>query len=76
MIEKNAEIGYGNNQIIGFYCDYAIVYDLENEQLYYFESPPIESMIGSCAEIQLLKPITDLPENMQEVIYQEFVRGE
>lgn len=76
MIEKSTEIEFGNNQIIGFYCDYAIVYDLENEQLYYFESPPLESMIGSCAEVKLLNPVSDLPENVQEVIYQEFVRGE
>lgn len=76
MSRKSIEIGFGNNQLIGFCCDYAIVYDLENEQLYYFESPVIESMIGSCVEVQLLNPVSELPECMQEMIYQEFCEGD
>lgn len=72
MSQKSMEVEFGNNQLIGFWCDYAIVYDLENEQLFYFESPVIESMIGSCVEVQLLNPVSKLPERMQEMIYQEF----
>lgn len=76
MSQKSIEMEFGNNQLIGFWCDYAIVYDLENEQLFYFESPVIESMIGNCVEVQLLNPVSELPESMQEMIYQEFCEGD
>ena len=63
---------FGDNRVLGFYEKYAIVYSYEEETLFYYESEPIESMIGCCVETDLLYPITELSEAEQEAVYQMF----
>lgn len=65
---------HDNNQLIGFYNEYAVVYDYDDEELYYFFMPePIESLLDSCVEKELLKPISELPEILQVNIRKEFL---
>lgn len=63
---------FGENRLLGYYEKYAIVLDEEYNELYYYESEPIECLIDSCVEVELLNPIKELPEKVQEQILQEY----
>lgn len=70
---KNVETEiYGNNQLIGYFDDYAVVYDEESEELFFFEAEPAEELVGTCVEQEQLRDIEELPEHIQEAIYHEF----
>lgn len=65
---------FGNNQLIGYYDTYAIVFDFEKEQLYYFFMPePIDSLLFSCVEAEILHPVSELPDEMQIAIERKFM---
>lgn len=65
---------HGNNKLIGYYDTYAIVYDEENEQLFYFYMPEqIDSLLFSCVEKEILNPVEELPEEMQLAIQHKFL---
>jgi hypothetical protein len=69
------EENWGNNELVGYFEDYAIVYEEETEKFYYYESEVIESMIGCCVVVgDYLRPLTELPENVQEKILEEYGR--
>lgn len=64
----------GNNQLIGYYDMYAIVYDVEEEEFFYFFMPqPIDSLLFSCVEKEILNPVSSLPEEMQLGIQRKFL---
>lgn len=69
-MEKNK---FGDNQLLGFYENYAIIFSFEDESLYYYESEVIEDMIGCAVENDLLKKIDMLPEKEQREIQKIFL---
>ncbi|EEA82844.1 hypothetical protein CLONEX_01259 [[Clostridium] nexile DSM 1787] len=73
--EKNMEKNnFGDNQLLGFYENYAIVFSFEDEKLYYYESEVIEDMIGCAVEKDLLKKVDMLPEKEQTEILKKYLK--
>lgn len=67
---------HGNNQLIGYYDTYAIVYDNEKEMFFYFFMPePIDILLFSAVEEEILHPISDMPIEMQLAIQNKFLEG-
>lgn len=75
--EKRRPLGiFGNNILIGYYDIYAIVHDVEKEELFYFFMPePLECMLFSSVEQELLKPLSEMPQEMQIKIKQKFLEA-
>ncbi|GAA6493766.1 hypothetical protein K280104A7_33300 [Candidatus Bariatricus faecipullorum] len=70
------EHNYGNNQIIGFLDETAIVYDYEKDGLFWFEtSAAPEDLIGTCVESDILQPISSLSDNLKNRL-SELINGE
>ena len=67
---KEKKLEFGNNQVIGFWNGYAIVYSHEDEQLYCFESPELKDMIGTCVEIALLEDLPEMTEEEYKSLYE------
>lgn len=68
------EYGVGDNQLLGFFENYAIVFSFEDEALYYYESEVIEDMIGCAVENEILKRVDTLPEKEQKEICKRYLK--
>lgn len=68
------EYGVGNNELLGFYENYAIVYSFEDENLYYYESEVIEDMIGCAVENEILKRVDTLSKQEQTEILKKYLK--
>lgn len=67
---------HGKNQLIGYYDTYAIVFDEETEELFYFYTQePIDALLFSCVEVEILNPISELPQEVQLSIQREFLEA-
>ena len=66
----------GNNILIGYYDTYAIVYDEEKDELFYFYmKDSIDTLLFSCVEKEMLNPITNLPQEIQLAIQHKFLEA-
>ena len=71
MKEKNLE--FGDNVVIGFWKEYAVVYSNDDEQLYGFKSPIIADLLGTCVEKELLEQLPEIPEEDIKQLYEREV---
>ena len=66
--------GFGDNQLLGFFENYAIVFSFEDEALYCYESGVIEDMIGCAVENEILKRVDTLPKKEQKEICKRYLK--